>query len=164
MKQEFLNRFYSTQRTISMTELTNTKQWKDEPFLDYINRWCELSLAFKDRLSEAFTVEMCTRGMHWDLLYVLQMTKPRNFQELSTKAHDMEVMIAGHRSNSYSTESRRHKVVFEKNVKFSKSTTKEAMSTSTSQPIRITGKPKLGDKKCSSFKVATKKRRTLKEL
>jgi len=38
MEQEFLNRFYSTQRPISMTELTNAKQWKDEPVLDYINR------------------------------------------------------------------------------------------------------------------------------
>ena len=37
MEQEFLNRFYSTQRTVSMIELTNTKQWKDEPVLDYIN-------------------------------------------------------------------------------------------------------------------------------
>ena len=31
MEQEFLNRFYSAQSTISMNELTNTKQWKDEP-------------------------------------------------------------------------------------------------------------------------------------
>jgi len=38
MKQEFLNRFYNTQRTVSMIELTNTKQWRDKPVLDYINR------------------------------------------------------------------------------------------------------------------------------
>jgi len=37
IEQEFLNRFYSMQCTISMTELTNIKQWKDEPVLDYIN-------------------------------------------------------------------------------------------------------------------------------
>ncbi|VVA41101.1 PREDICTED: retrotransposon, partial [Prunus dulcis] len=39
MEREFLNRFYSTRRTVSMMELTNTKQWKDEPVVDYINRW-----------------------------------------------------------------------------------------------------------------------------
>jgi len=39
MEQEFLNRFYNTQHTVNMTELTNTKQWKDEQVLDYINRW-----------------------------------------------------------------------------------------------------------------------------
>ena len=71
MDQESLNRFYSTQRTVSMIELTNTKQWKDEPVLDYINHWRALSLECKDRLSEASTVEMCTQGMAWDLPYVL---------------------------------------------------------------------------------------------
>jgi len=44
MEQEFLNRFYNTQRTVSMAKLTNTKQLKDEPALDYINRWCALNL------------------------------------------------------------------------------------------------------------------------
>jgi len=62
MEHEFLNRFYSTQRTISMTKLTNTKQWKDEPVLDYINRWHALSLECKHQLSETFVVEMCTQG------------------------------------------------------------------------------------------------------
>jgi len=71
MEQEFVNRFYSTQRTVSMTELTNTKQWKDEPVLDYINRWRLLNLECKDRLSEPSAVEMCAQGMEWDLLYVL---------------------------------------------------------------------------------------------
>ncbi|CAL2256403.1 unnamed protein product [Prunus armeniaca] len=49
MEREFLNRFYSTRRTVSMMELTNTKQWKDEPVVDYINRWHSLSLDCKDR-------------------------------------------------------------------------------------------------------------------
>jgi len=128
MEQELLNRFYSRQRVISITELTNTKQYKDEPVLDHINRWRALSLECKDRLSEAFAVEMCTQGMHWNLLYVLQMSKPRTFQESVTKAHDMEVTIASRNDNSfYSTESRKDKVEFEKNINFSKSTTKEAM-------------------------------------
>ena len=42
--------------------------------------------------------------------------------------------------------------------------TKEAVSASTSQRVRITGKPQLEDKKSSSFKDVTRKRLTLKEL
>jgi len=60
MEQEFLNRFYYTQRTVGMTKLTNTKQWKGKPMLDYNNYWRTLSLGYKDWLSEASAVEMCT--------------------------------------------------------------------------------------------------------
>lgn len=73
--------------------------------------------------------------------------------------------IASRRCNFfYSAESRKGKVEFKTNVNFSKSTTKEAMSISTSQPICIMRKPKLEGKKNSSFKVATKKRPTQKEF
>ncbi|KAA0050543.1 retrotransposon gag protein [Cucumis melo var. makuwa] len=60
---EFLNRFYSTRRVVSMMELTNTKQRKEEPVIDYINRWRALSLDCKDKLTELYAVEMCTQDM-----------------------------------------------------------------------------------------------------
>ena len=93
------------------------------------------------------------------------MSKPRFFQDFPTKAHNVEVMPASHHINSfYPTESKKDKVKFKNNVKFSKNTTKEVMSTSISQLIRITGKLKLEDKKSLVFKDGTKKRLTLKEL
>ncbi|KAK4393921.1 hypothetical protein Sango_1862900 [Sesamum angolense] len=64
LEQRFLNRFYNTRRTVSMVELTNSRQWKEEPVVDYINRWRDLSLNCKDRLSEASIIEMCIQGMH----------------------------------------------------------------------------------------------------
>ncbi|KAL0439248.1 UNVERIFIED_CONTAM: hypothetical protein Slati_2407800 [Sesamum latifolium] len=84
LEQEFLNRFYSTRRTVSMVELTNSRQWKEEPVIDYINRWRNLSLNYKNRLSEASTIEMCIQGMHWGLCYILQGILPKSFEELAT--------------------------------------------------------------------------------
>ncbi|KAK2998031.1 hypothetical protein RJ639_025339 [Escallonia herrerae] len=81
-------------------DLTNTRQWKDEPMVDYINKWHSLSLNCKERASEILAVEMCMQGMHWGLLYILQGNRPANFKELATRAHDMEISIANHGSNS----------------------------------------------------------------
>ncbi|XP_070031593.1 uncharacterized protein [Nicotiana tomentosiformis] len=58
LEQEFLNSFYSTSRTVSMIELTNTRQRKGEPVIDFINRWRNASLNCKDKLSEASSIEM----------------------------------------------------------------------------------------------------------
>ncbi|KAL0367323.1 UNVERIFIED_CONTAM: hypothetical protein Sradi_3622400 [Sesamum radiatum] len=71
MEKKFLSRFYSTRQTVSMVELTNTRQWKDEPIIDYINRWRALSLNCKDKLSEASAIGMCIQSMHWGLVYIL---------------------------------------------------------------------------------------------
>ncbi|KAA0041303.1 ty3-gypsy retrotransposon protein [Cucumis melo var. makuwa] len=46
---------------VSVIELMNTNQQKGEPIIDYINRWRDLSLDCKDKLTELSTVEMCTQ-------------------------------------------------------------------------------------------------------
>ncbi|KAK3033020.1 hypothetical protein RJ639_035498 [Escallonia herrerae] len=72
LEQEFIDRFYSTCLVVSMIELTNSPQRKDEPVIDYFNRSTNLSLNYKDRLSESSTIEMCIQGMQWGLYYILQ--------------------------------------------------------------------------------------------
>jgi len=44
---------------------------------------------------------MCMQGMVRDLVCILQISKPRTFQELATKAHDMEATIANRRGISF---------------------------------------------------------------
>ncbi|KAF3659912.1 putative serine carboxypeptidase-like 19-like [Capsicum annuum] len=68
LEHELLNQFYSTRYTVSMIELTNTRQRKYKSVIDFIKRWINASLNCKHRLSEAFAIEMCVQGMHWELL------------------------------------------------------------------------------------------------
>ena len=93
MESEFLNHFYNTRCIVSIIELTSARQWNNKPVIDYINRWHTLSLKCEDHLSESSTVEMCAQGMDWDILYALQVNKPKIFKELATQAHNMELTI-----------------------------------------------------------------------
>ena len=60
-----------------------------------------LSLNCKDQPSEIYAVEICIQGMHWGLVYILQGIKPQTFEELATRAHDMELSIASHGKTSH---------------------------------------------------------------
>ncbi|KAM2542346.1 hypothetical protein TB2_021784 [Malus domestica] len=136
LEREFLNRFYNTRRTVRMLELTNTKQWKDEPVIDYINRWRTLSLNCKDRLSETSSIEMCIQGMQWGLQYIIQGIKPRTFEELATRAHDMELSIAHHGKKEPIADYKNDKILETKVEKATWKSTKEAMTVNTS-PVKI---------------------------
>ncbi|PIN16517.1 hypothetical protein CDL12_10835 [Handroanthus impetiginosus] len=89
LEHEFLNCFYSTRRIVSMIELTNSRQWKDEQ----VTGWRNLSLNCKDRLSKTSAIEMCVQGIHWGLRYIIQRIQLKSMKELATQAHDMELSM-----------------------------------------------------------------------
>jgi len=74
------------------------------------------------------------------------MSKLETFQELATKAHEIEVMIANCCGNSFSCDDlKKDKAEFKRNITSSKNSTKEAMSTSKAKPIRNMKRLKLDD-------------------
>ena len=103
--------------------------------MDYINRWRNLSLDCKDRLSEDSAIEMCVQGMHWGLHYILQGIKPRSFEELATRAHDMELSIAHHGKKEPISDFKKDKAFVPKADNYGKKPAKEAFTINTA-PVK----------------------------
>ncbi|KAG9453545.1 hypothetical protein H6P81_006449 [Aristolochia fimbriata] len=138
LESEFLSCFYSTKRTVTLVELTNLKQRQGEKVIEYINRWRNLSLNCKEStsLSTQTSIDMCIRGMNWTLVYFLQSRKPRDFQELATEAHNMEILIQEKGEGKAPLTEADKKPKFVK--KESKAPAKEALTTNIAEPQKIT--------------------------
>jgi len=65
----------------------------------------------------------------------------------------MEVTIAYHHDSSFSVaELKKDRAEFKKNVKFSKSSAKEAMTISKTEPVRITRRPNPKEKRSAPLR------------
>ncbi|KAM1887823.1 hypothetical protein ACFX13_046022 [Malus domestica] len=104
---------------------------------------------------------MCIQGMQWGLQYILQGIKPRTFEELATRAHDMELSIAHHGKKEPIANYKNDKVLETKVEKATWKSTKEAMTVNTS-PIKISTRGKAIQ--TEAFRDQEMRRRTLKEL
>ncbi|XP_038717270.1 uncharacterized protein LOC120010560 [Tripterygium wilfordii] len=162
LEREFLTRFYSTRRTVSLPELARMRQNKEEAVVEYIERWRNLVLNCKERISESSSIDMCVQGMHWGLLYNLQANMPHSFEELATRAHDLEIQIARHGSHLPS-DPRELKKEVKKDSKPSR--TKESMAVTT-DPVKIStqkSKSKF-ESKTRKDQTQVKERPTLKQM
>ncbi|KAL0328112.1 UNVERIFIED_CONTAM: hypothetical protein Scaly_2243800 [Sesamum calycinum] len=151
-----------------MVELTNSRQWKEELVIDYINKWKNQSLNCKDRLSETSAIEMCIQEMHCGLCYILQGILPKSFEELATRAHDMELsMIASGVEGAPVQELHRNKEKQEvKNGSkpFSKAPSKEAMAVNVAPfKLKSTAKDNVAPKNNIPYERPQRKL-TLKEM
>ncbi|KAL0439082.1 UNVERIFIED_CONTAM: hypothetical protein Slati_2391200 [Sesamum latifolium] len=78
-----------------MAELTNTRQWKDELVIDYINRWRSKLKLQRQTFRGLGDGDVHPRYALGSRLYFTGI-KPRNFEEFVTRAHNMELSIANH--------------------------------------------------------------------
>ncbi|KAL0420666.1 UNVERIFIED_CONTAM: hypothetical protein Slati_3089500 [Sesamum latifolium] len=107
---------------------------------------------------------MCIQGMHWRLLYILQRIKLRNIEELATRAHDMELSIANHKTVFSVDDQRKDKKDLKRSEKFTKPNTKESMAINTA-PIKISSNDRKKPEKPEDQRVTNDRRRPiLKEL
>uniref|UniRef100_J3N1M7 Retrotransposon gag domain-containing protein n=1 Tax=Oryza brachyantha TaxID=4533 RepID=J3N1M7_ORYBR len=104
MQDSFLEHFYSTQRTVGITELTQTEQRGNEKATDFINRWRNLSLHCPQPITEQEAVRMCMNNLNPDMAVYLQGVPALTFEELASKVTDIEnyMQFVIRRSKPYS--------------------------------------------------------------
>nr|CAD1836413.1 unnamed protein product [Ananas comosus var. bracteatus] len=90
MKAQFKSHFVSTKREITLRELADLKQERDEKVETYITRWKNTSINCSQEIRAEEAIRLCIGGMHpWLAVQIISKT-PRSFQSLSQTAAELE--------------------------------------------------------------------------
>ncbi|GMP71043.1 hypothetical protein CsSME_00029615 [Camellia sinensis var. sinensis] len=94
MVKEFLEQFCNTQRRVGVPELIETKQRDNESVTDFIARWQALTFACPQKFTQLELIRVCLYNFRHELSMAQTF---EGFNDLCTKAHDMELHLAKRR-------------------------------------------------------------------
>ncbi|KAH7851205.1 hypothetical protein Vadar_008576 [Vaccinium darrowii] len=97
MVKEFLRQFCNTQRRVGVLELIETKQHDNEPVTDFIARWQALTFACPQKFTQLELIRMSLNNFRHELSTTLMAQTFEDFNDLCTKAHDMELHLSKRR-------------------------------------------------------------------
>jgi hypothetical protein len=107
MQDAFLEHFYSTQRMVGVTKLTQMLQRSNEKAADFINRWRNLSLDCPQPITEPEAVHMCMNSFSPNMAIYLQDVRPISLKSWPLKPQILKTICnisnvsQGHSTNLY---------------------------------------------------------------
>ncbi|KAG8369438.1 hypothetical protein BUALT_Bualt14G0013700 [Buddleja alternifolia] len=95
--REFYNQFSNTERRVGVAELIETKQRDNESVSDFIARWQTLTFRCQQKFTQVEMVRMCLNNLKHELSVHLMPQTFDGFNDLCTKAHDLETHMGKRR-------------------------------------------------------------------